>query len=231
MNPPPSKPVRLIYVDDSGAERSGYATFSWLELRIDDWQVALREVLDWRHRLAREQQIPVIYELHATKFVNGRGDPSLDPSWNRHKAKRSLVVDDAFRMLAAAPWLSVGTVYSQTSLRGRAFADERSRVYGELVTRLDQRLTAAGELGILYMDGDGTDRSYVAAHRELKLATRSLIEDPAFQHSHSSHLVQFADLVAYAGYQHVLQLPEKRFAWPWYPSLSGVDVNGGPLAV
>lgn len=89
----------------------------------------------------------------------------------------------------------------------------------------------AGELGILYMDGDGTDRSYVAAHRELKLATRSLIEDPAFQHSHSSHLVQFADLVAYAGYQHVLQLPEKRFAWSWYPSLSAVDVNGGPLAV
>ncbi len=89
-------------------------------------------------------------------------------------------------------------------------------------------LTAAGELGILYMDGDGTDRSYVAAHRELKLATRSLIEDPAFQHSHSSHLVQFADLVAYAGYQHVLQLPEKRFAWPWYPSLSAVDGERWP---
>lgn len=231
MTPPSSKPVRLIYVDDSGAERSGYATFSWIELRIDDWQAALREVLDWRHQLARVHQIPVTYELHATKFVNGRGDPSLDLLWNRHKSKRSLVVDDAFRMLAAATWLSVGTVYSHTSLRGRAFADERARVYGELVTRLDQRLTAAGEFGILYMDGDGTDRSYIAAHRELKLATRSLIEDPAFQHSRSSHLVQIADLIAYAGYQHILQLPEKWFAWPWYPALTTVDVNGGPLAV
>lgn len=227
----PSKPVRLIYVDDSGAERSGHATYSWLELRIDDWRLALRQVLDWRHQLARDYQIPVTYELHATKFVNGRGNPSLDPDWNRHKAKRSLVVDDAFQMLTGAPWLSVGTVYSHTSLRGRGFADERTRVYGELVTQLDRRLTAAGEFGILYMDGDGTDRSYIAAHRELKLATRSLIEDPAFQHSHSSHLVQVADLIAYASYQHILQLPEKWFAWPWYPSLAGKDVNGGPVAV
>lgn len=224
------KPLRLFYVDDSGAEATGYATFSWIEFLVDDWKPGLRQVLDWRKKLLREHQIPILYELHATKFVNGRGDPSLDPAWNRRKINRSQVVDDAIAMLAASSWLSVGTLYSHTSLRRRQFSAERSSVYAELVRLIDQRLTQAGELGILVMDGDGTDDSYVSAHRDLPLATRSLIEDPVFQHSHRSQLVQLADLTAYAAYQHLLRHPSKQFAWPWYPALSERDVFGAPMS-
>lgn len=121
-----AKPVRLFYVDDSGAERSGYATFSWIEFIIDDWNAGLM---------------------------------------------------------------------------------------------LDRRLQVDGELGLLVMDGDGTDSSYYAAHRDLDLGTRALIEDPAFQNSHRSQWVQIADLIAYAGYQHLVRLPEKQFAWEWYRTL------------
>jgi hypothetical protein len=220
--------VRLFYVDDSGAEETGYATFSWIEFLIDDWKTGLRQVLDWRKKLQSEYQIPVLYELHATKFANGRGDPSLDAAWNRSKANRSMVVDDAVAMLASWSWLSVGTVYSHTALRRRRFAVERGRLYVELVQLLDQRLTSAGEFGILVMDGDGSDDSYVSAHRRLPLVTRSLIEDPVFQHSHRSQLVQLADLIAYAAYQHLLQHPGKRFAWPWYPTLTARNALGGP---
>jgi hypothetical protein len=92
-------------------------------------------------------------------------------------------------------------------------------VYQELVLFLDARLLRADELGMLVMDGDGTDGSYCSAHRALPLATRSLIEDPGFQHSRRSQWVQIADLVAYASYQHLARLPETRFAWNWHATL------------
>lgn len=76
------------------------------------------------------------------------------------------------------------------------------------------------------MDGDGTDTSYISAHRELPIATRSLIEDPAFQHSSRSQWVQIADLIAYASYQSLIRIEEKKFAWEWYSSL---DARGGEL--
>lgn len=223
--------MKLFYVDDSGAEATGYACFSWLEVPADHWKQGLREILDWRQTLTAAHRIPSSYELHATKFANGRGNPSLDASWNRSKAKRSEVMDSAMDFLGSRPWLGIGTVYSESVLRRDHFAAERSRVYSELVTLIDGRLTAADEFGILIMDGDGTDNSYTAAHRRLKLATRSLIEDPMFQHSHGSQWVQLADTTAYAAYQHLLRHEMKRFAWGWYPSLQMRDVLGEPQRV
>jgi hypothetical protein len=41
-------PLRLFYVDDSGAEVSGFATYSWIEFLVEDWKPGLRQVLDWR---------------------------------------------------------------------------------------------------------------------------------------------------------------------------------------
>lgn len=226
MTPHTSMPVRLFYVDDSGAERSGFATFSWIELAIDDWKMGLGEVLSWRAHLDHNYGIPKRYELHSTDFANGRGNPSRrGDAWNRRKAHRSQVLEESFRRFSLWPWLSVGTVYSHTSLQRDAFARERARVYQKLVQMLDSRLAAAGELGLLVMDGDGTDSSYYAAHRDLPLETRSLIEDPTFQHSHRSQWVQIADLVAYASYQKLVHLPEKQFAWEWYDSLGDRDLG------
>lgn len=224
-------PLRLFYVDDSGAEVTGFATFSWIELKVEDWKPGLRQVLDWRKRMMAEHQIPPLYELHATKFANGRGNPSLESEWNRKKSNRSVVIDDFVEFLAGCPWIGIGTVYSETRLRRGNFARERARVYGELVNLIDARLSKAGELGILVMDGDGTDDSYVSAHRSLPLTTRSLIEDPVFQHSHRSQWVQLADITAYAGYQHLLRHEGKEFCWPWYPKLMVRDVLGGPQVV
>lgn len=213
------RPTRIIYVDDSGAEATGYATYSWVSVTLDDWRDALTEVLAWRQHLTTAYGIPKHYELHATQFANGRGNPSLNESWNRRKAYRSAVLDEAFAWFASWEWLSVGSVYSQTSLRRDAFGRERSRVYNRLVHHLDAQLSTAGEWGTLVMDGDGTDTSYISAHRELPIATRSLLEDPAFQHSSRSQWVQIADLVAYAAYQSLAQIEAKRFAWSWYSKL------------
>lgn len=82
------------------------------------------------------------------------------------------------------------------------------------------------------MDGDGSDPGYAAAHRDLKLAHRRVIEDPIFLAAHASQWVQMADLVAWSAYQGLLRHPGKEFAWEWYHRhLRDVDVADGPRAI
>jgi hypothetical protein len=85
--------------------------------------------------------------------------------------------------------------------RGKAFHLVKAQMYAEFVLYVEKRLAVDGELGWILMDGNGTDTTYAAAHRALKLADRRVIEDPLFQGSHLSQMVQMADLVAWTAYQ------------------------------
>lgn len=219
------RPARFIYVDDSGAEQTGFATYSWVTVAFDHWRQALGDVLSWRAPLTRTYGIPKKYELHATQFANGRGNPSLDDTWNRRKANRSAVLDETFERFATWDWMTIGTIYSNSESHRESFKKKRHRVYSHLIHHLDEQLRSADEWGTLVMDGDGSDTSYISAHRELPLETRSLLEDPSFQSSSRSQWVQIADLVAYAAYQDVARIPEKHFAWPWYPKLAPLSAT------
>ena len=224
--------VRLFYVDDSGAEVTGFVLYGWVEVDVTAWSRVLHGWLDFRHDLAARHQIPAAFELHATEFVGGRGQPSLDPAWNRSKAARAAVAEESLAFLGAGPALSVGSTYRRTDARGREYRAQRIAVYERLVALLDERLNADGDLGIVIMDGDGRDPSYASVHRRLKLAHRSIIEDPVFAHSTASQWVQMADLVAWTTYQHLLRREGKEFAWPWYQKyLSDSDVLGAPRQV
>jgi len=216
--------VRLFYVDDSGASETRTIVFGWVELDVTAWRPVLRSWLDWRSELQRTIGIPTDYELHGTKFVGGRGHPT-GTEWDAHKAERLPVIADALRTVGRMPGLAVGAVYACADDR-RGYRDLKARAYVELVQALDERLTAAGDFGMIVMDGDGTDPTYRAAHRELKLASRSLIEDPFFHASNHSQWVQMADLVAYAAYMHLAQLPSKEPTWQWYRDHLGTAVTG-----
>lgn len=145
------RPTRLIYVDDSGAEATGYATFSWIAVSLEDWRVGLAEILQWRADLASAYGIPKHYELHAVKFANGRGNPSVDASWNRRKVHRSHVFDEAFARFAGWKWLQVGSVYSKRQpppRRLRERAGTRLRCAGSSVgstARGGKRVGIAGD--------------------------------------------------------------------------------------
>ncbi|RJQ83431.1 DUF3800 domain-containing protein [Pseudonocardiaceae bacterium YIM PH 21723] len=217
--------MRLFYIDDSGAPQSKLIVYGWIELQASGWNAALQHVLDWRHALHAATGMPTNYELHATTFANGRGRPT-GTDWDRHKAHRSAVMVDAFHTVSTLPTAAVGAVFHHVS-PGRHYHAAKAELYTGLVATLDARLTAEGEIGMIIMDGDGTNPSYRQAHRELTLATRSMIEDPVFQVSHMSQLIQLSDLVAYAAYQHILQAPTKRAMWNWYPDhLGEVSIIG-----
>lgn len=225
-------PIRLFYVDDSGAEDTGFVVYSWIECGVGDWRHGLRSWLDLRKDLYARHGIPPAYELHATKFIRGVGNPSTSAGWNRRKQNRSQVMRDALSTISSTSELGIGTAYRRTTARGAAYHAQRGQVYDVLVTHLDTRLGTAGEYGMIFMDGDGTAAGYYNAHRALKLAHRNIIEDPLFVPAHRSAWVQMADLVAWTAYQSLLRHPGKRFAWPWYDRyLLANDVNGGPMVL
>lgn len=224
--------VRMFYVDDSGATDNGFIVYAWVECHTEDWRTGLRSWLDLRAEMFAKHAIPPSYELHTAAFAGGRGRPSAIPDWNLHKRNRSEVLELALARIAATSCLGIGTVCRVTSARGSAYAAERGDLYRHLVTHLDGRLERDQELGIILMDGDGSETAYYGAHRALKLSRRRVIEDPLFQASHRSQWIQMADLVAWSTYQALLRNPQNRYAWDWYDTyLRPRDVNGGPLAL
>ncbi len=228
---PLTTPVRLLYIDDSGAEATGFIVYSWIETTLNDcWRGGLRGWLDLRKDLYVRYRIPPAAELHAAPLLGGHGRPSLDSAVNSSKQARNEVMELALATIGSATDFRVGTVYRETTARGAAYGRERSVVYEAFIHHLDARLELADEWGMAIMDGNGSDKGYDSAHRALKLATRRVIEDPLFQSSHRSQWVQMADLVAWTAYQSLLRAPNKKFAWDWYDQhLRAADVNGGPV--
>lgn len=205
--------TKLFYVDESGSAKTGWIVYSWIECAVEDWAAGLRTWLDLRQDLYDEHGIPASYELHASNFVSGRGDPSNRPSWNRVRHLRGRVVEQALGTIAESPVLAVGSGVRRTTARN--FGAQMADAYRGPVDHLDRRLGADDQHGLMIVDGDGTARDRHLVHRELKLADRRVLEDPLFQPAHSSAWLQMADLVAYTTYQSLLRSPEKPFAWDW----------------
>lgn len=208
--------TKLFYIDDSGSHDTGTIVFGWAEIDIASWNPAMRTWLDFRERLYRDDGIPADYELHATKFIPGRGTPTGNPTWDGRKAHRARVARAALDTIAAMPSAHASAVHRTTAKTGTAYHREKTAVYQDLLRTLDRRLGAAGDTGLIVMDGNGTDPSYRRAHRRLDLRTRNIVEDPFFAASHTSQLIQAADLIAYTAYQHMLQHPGKKFMWNWW---------------
>jgi len=146
--------------------------------------------------------------------------------------KRVAVLEQALANVGTCEQIRLGVAHRHTASRNRDFARQKAEVYADLVAYLDGMLEQAGEVGLLVLDGDGSDISFRGGHRRLPLASRRLLEDPLYQRSHSTQLIQMADLVAFAGYQSLLRAPEKRFAWDWYTTfLTSRDPRGQPLTL
>ena len=136
--------------------------------------------LEFRRRLLQLYAIPVSYELHASKFSQGRGRPSIvaDAAVNTSRALRREIGEQAGALVAAMPDLQVVTV----AQRGT----NRSRTYGAFTAMPEDLLVEVDGHAILIVDGDGHHPAYYGTHRELKLADRRIIEDPWMQGSHPS---------------------------------------------
>ena len=234
MTTPPAtnSNFHYFYLDDSGAQDTGFVVYSWIEACPEAWPAGLRHWLDLRKELYRDYQVGADEELHATAIYGGRKLPSTSAMFNQSKKQRHELLERATEAIGQNPHIKIGTVYRRTSDRGKKYARHRTEVYGKLISHLDGRLIADDHYGQIFMDGDGSDRTYHQAHRSLPLATRRILEDPIYQGSHLSQWVQMADIVAWTTYQSILQYPGKEEPARWYGAhLRGRDINGGPVAV
>lgn len=217
---------RLIYVDDSYNEsHSGLIVYGWVECHPTRWRHALSTWLELRKELYREFTIPPSIELHATKFVNGRdrlvtdntsvpaefftGDGAL-----RKKDIGRAVAIRCLETLSRSADISTGAVYTQTTHRGKDFAEQKYALYRRLVHHWDAECRTFGSYAMVTMDGD--DPHFLDAHRSLKLADRHIIEDPTLHDSRRSQWIQMADLVAYTSLMSLNRHRQNEFAWHWY---------------
>lgn len=233
----PPRLDRMIYVDDSGHPQSGLAVYGWIEFSPDHWRSVLRSWLDTRKFLWREFGVPVTTELHTTEYVNGRGRISKRiPERHIHggheywKDFGREVAHHCLETLRCAEGLSLGAVYR----RGKPddLARTKKELYTDLISRFEGELAATDSLGLIFMDGDGSDSSYRTTHRSLPLAERRVIEDAIHIDSSGSQLIQMADLVAWSANVTVDRHPKNEFAAQWYSDfLTERDPRRGPLEI
>jgi hypothetical protein len=187
--------VRIFYVDDSGDET--ISLIAALTFEFESWPTVLKQWLGWRKWLLRQYGLPVDFELHAQEFISGHGQvppAGRPPKINHVMGLRQEAYQHCLRQLDRQNGVHVTAIARRhTTVKA---------VYAEFVEMIDAWLAARGEQGLCIVDGKD-DSNYRPAHRALKLGRRAVLEDSLMQSSTHSQLIQSADLVAYAAFQHV----------------------------
>jgi len=198
--------MHIFYVDDSGNE--SITSFTALRVPASQWSAGLGRWLTWRRSLRDLHGVDVRYRLHATDWVTGRGRPAQDPSssLNRSKPARWSAYVTALDALAATPELAVLTV-------SRPGVD-RAATYRLLMHSIDRLLRNTRDHGLVVIDGENAELA--SLHRELDLASRTIVEDPWKRDARDSQWLQAADFAAYAAFQAMVRRPHRAFMWQWY---------------
>lgn len=226
---------RLIYVDDSGHPNTGLAVYGWIEFSPDRWPSVLRNWLDTRKSLWRESAVPVTEELHTTQYVNGRGristrmpDRFIADGRELWKDFGRSVATTCLEAIRCSEGLTTGAVYRRGA--PEEIAQTKRRLYADFIAQKEQELAQSDSLAMVFMDGDGSDTSYRATHRNLALDQRRVIEDAIHLDSSSSQLIQMADLVAWVATATIDRHHKNAFAGEWYAHyLAERDRNRGPV--
>jgi hypothetical protein len=206
----------LIYCDDSGSSNDGLVVFSWVEVKPDQWASVLGAWMNHRKSLYVRYGVPPSVELDASELVAGRGSPSLDATFNASSDLRRELVQDSVRAIGEIESLDIGTVYRRTPERGRAYQQVKGDVYSELLRYWDDRCAREGSFSMVSLDGDGSDKTYLKAHRRLDPVSRRIVEDPRYLDSPSSQWTQMADFLSWCAYQAQRRHPAKESVWGWY---------------
>jgi hypothetical protein len=195
----------LAYIDDSRDARS--CVFSALLVRDESWQDAFRIVRDFRRGLRKSDGIFMYSEIHAWKFVSGRGHISdaVVP-----KGRRCAIFLELLRLVARLP---------QTHLFNAVFpVKEELRAFEWLLNRINRTMQAWNNHAILISD-QGKESDMTRLRRKLgafnpipsqkgvwddsgethkNIPIERIIEDPFYKDSRHSYFIQLVDCCAYA---------------------------------
>lgn len=176
----------LIYIDDSADEK--LSVFSALTIRADKWNFYFEKVKKFRHDLKTSDGIFVDTELHAWKFVSGRGRIADDVV---AKGRRCEIFKQTLQMVTMLP---------EARLFNTVFPAKASEpAYAALLQGINQTLQLWNSYAILICD-EGKERIYTRLVRRLRTSRviDRILEDPFFKQSHQSYFIQLSDFCAYA---------------------------------
>jgi len=192
----------FVYIDESYDE-THYA-YSAIFINAFAWNDTFKDVVNWRKKWFDQHNIPLDYELHATKFVGGRGEfPS-----NRNKTFRADLFFEAIGFIEGISGIFI--INAITS-------NKRSHLtlFEYMLNRISRTLQTKGAIGILICD-EGNEHKLTAKVRQMKkrnwipndsglypsgsrnIPLERIIEDPLFKTSKSSYFIQLADFVAFS---------------------------------
>lgn len=208
--------MHLIYVDDSRDEE--LCVFSALALPVDQWHEAFGLVRQFRRDLKRDHGIYVYKELHAWKFVSGRGQIS-----DRivTKSQRCAIFNQALEVGAGLPGASLfNAVFPRK---------EDEKAFEWMLNRINRTFQAWGSHGVLICD-EGKEIAYTRLVRRMyvfnpipsqfgtwpdtgefwkNIPLDRIVEDPFFKESSQSYFIQLVDFAAYALLRRERPIPSK----------------------
>jgi hypothetical protein len=197
--------MHLIYIEDSADEH--LAIFSALAIPVEQWRVSFGLLRDFRKNLKSAYGIYIYKELHAWKFVSGRGQiaPTIVT-----KAQRAAIFRQALQLIADLPGAQMLNACFPKGQVNRAF--ER------LLNRIERSLVAWDSHGILLCD-QGKEADYTRLVRRMNIYNpiqsrfgswrttgsswrniplEKIVEDPVFKRSDKSYFIQLVDFAAYS---------------------------------
>lgn len=138
--------MHLVYLDDSRDEER--CVFSGLIVPAEQWRASFEQLRDFRRALKASDGIFVRKELHAWKFVSGRGRIS-DQIVTKHR--RSEIFKEALAIAAGLPELKI--------INGVTTADDDERIFEWIANRIQRTMEAWGSHAMLICD-EGKEATY-----------------------------------------------------------------------
>jgi hypothetical protein len=198
--------VHIIYIDESADE--SLAVISALAIPADQWWKSLKKIVDFRRELRSTDGLYVKKELHANKFVPGRGRPGTRIIT---KYRRSQIFTEVVKMAATLP---EARLFNATAEPPKKILQALER----LLNRINRTMQAWHSLAILICD-EGKETAFKRMVRQMRrfnpvpsqfgvwlgtdeltrnIPTENIIEDPVFKKSEESFFIQLVDFIAYA---------------------------------
>lgn len=198
----------LFYID--GSQDGHYYTFSALGVKDSVWKDFYVAVCKFREYLRDEHGIYIRKELHATKFLSGRGRPSKE---FLSKEDRAGIFFECLKFIAA-DLRKFDAFLFNSALDNQDWAFER------LLNRINRtmRPDVKDDRAILICD-EGSEWEFTKLVRRMgvynpipsqygawldtgeavkNITLDRIIEDPLFKKSHRSTIIQLVDFCAYA---------------------------------
>lgn len=138
----------LFYVDGSADHH--YYTFSGIGVPEENWRTVFDGVKDFRSKLRKQYGIFIRKELHAWKFLSGRGRPS---DTHLSKPTRATIFREALALLTS--FEPLGVLVFNAALNNEDWAFER------LLNRINRTMTQRSTKAILICD-EGKEEHYTA---------------------------------------------------------------------